>query len=44
MNEMMITITRAEYDRLREAAENLADFEAYTRAMAANEEPIPAGG
>ncbi len=41
MNEM-ITITRAEYDRLREAAENLADFEAYSRAMAADEESIPA--
>jgi DNA-binding XRE family transcriptional regulator len=41
MNEM-ITIPRAEYDRLREAAENLADFEAYSRAMAANEEAIPA--
>lgn len=41
MNEM-ITITRAEYDRLREAADNLADIEAYTRAMAANEESISA--
>lgn len=41
MNEM-ITISRAEYDRLREAAENLADFEAYSRAMAAHEESIPA--
>lgn len=41
MNEM-ITITRAEYDRLREAAEHLADIDAYTRAMAANEESIPA--
>lgn len=41
MNEM-VTIPRAEYDRLREAAEDLADIEAYTRAMAANEESIPA--
>ena len=41
MNEM-ITNTRAEYDRKREAAENLADFEAYSRAIAANEESIPA--
>lgn len=42
MNEM-ITITRAEYDRLREAAENLADFEAYSRAvkrMIGGESPV----
>lgn len=45
MNEM-ITITRAEYDRLREAAEDLADIAAYDRAKAAlaagNDELIPA--
>lgn len=41
MNEM-ITITRAEYDRLREAAEDLADIEAYDRAIAAGGESIPA--
>ena len=40
MNEM-ITITRAEYDRLREAAEDLADIAAYDRAIAAGEESIP---
>ena len=33
MNEM-ITITRAEYDRLREAAEDLADIETYNRIKA----------
>jgi DNA-binding XRE family transcriptional regulator len=38
----MITITRAEYDRLREAAEDLADIEAYDRAVAAGSESIPA--
>lgn len=42
MNEM-ITITRAEYDRLREAAEELADIQAYDRAIAAGGESIPAG-
>ena len=45
MNEM-ITITREEYDRLREAAENLADLAAYDRVKAAlaagEEELIPA--
>lgn len=41
MNEM-ITIPRAEYDRLREAAEDLADIQAYDRAIAAGEESIPA--
>lgn len=30
----MITITRQEYDRLLEAAENLADLQAYDRAKA----------
>lgn len=34
MNEM-VTITRTEYDRLRGAAEDLADLRAYDRAMAA---------
>ncbi|MBD9528398.1 helix-turn-helix transcriptional regulator [Paracoccus sp. PAR01] len=44
MNEM-ITITREEYDRLREAAEDLADLQAYDRAKAAldaGEESYPA--
>lgn len=45
MNEM-VTITREEYDRLREAAEDLADLQAYDRAMAdlasGKEEMIPA--
>ena len=45
MNEM-ITITREEYDRLREAAEDLADLAAYDRVKAAlaagEEELIPA--
>ena len=44
MNEM-ITITRAEYDRLREAAEDLADLETYSRIKAdiaaGREELIP---
>ena len=40
MNEM-ITIPRAEYDRLREAAEDLADLQSYDRAMAAGEESFP---
>ncbi|KRA56071.1 helix-turn-helix transcriptional regulator [Devosia sp. Root635] len=40
MNEM-ITIPRAEYDRLREAAEDLADLQIYERAIAAKEESIP---
>jgi mRNA interferase RelE/StbE len=41
----MITITRAEYDRLREAAEDLADLETYNRIKAdiaaGREELIP---
>jgi DNA-binding XRE family transcriptional regulator len=45
MNEM-ITIPREEYDRLREAAEDLADLRAYDQAMArraaAEEETFPA--
>lgn len=45
MNEM-VTIPRAEYDRLRAAAEDLADLQAYDRAQAAltagEEELIPA--
>lgn len=40
MNDM-ITIPRAEYDRLREAAEDLADLMAYERAIASGEESIP---
>lgn len=40
MNEM-ITITRAEYDRLREAAEDLADMQAYDQAIEAGGEAIP---
>lgn len=44
MNQM-VTITREEYDRLREAAEDLADLQAYDRAKAAldagEEELIP---
>ena len=42
MNEM-ITITREEYDRLREAAEDLADIAAYDRvkeALSAGEEEL----
>ena len=41
MNEM-ITIPRAEYDRLREAAEDLTDMLAYDRAVADPGEAIPA--
>ncbi len=45
MNEM-VSIPRAEYDRLRAAAEDLADLQAYDRAKAAlasgEEELIPA--
>lgn len=41
MNEM-ITIPREEYERLREAAEDLADLQAYDRAIAAGGESIPA--
>lgn len=44
MNEM-ITISKAEYNRLREAAEDLADLQSYDRVMAAiesgEEELIP---
>ena len=46
MNEM-VTITREEYQRLREAAEDLADIAAYDRAKAmlaaGEDELIPAG-
>ena len=46
MNEM-VTIPRAEYDRLRAAADDLADLQAYDRAKAAlkagEDELIPAG-
>jgi DNA-binding XRE family transcriptional regulator len=45
MNEM-VTIPRAEYDRLRAAAEDLAELQAYDRAKAAlaegEDELIPA--
>jgi len=45
MNEM-VTIPRAEYNRLRAAAEELADFQAYDRAAAGlksgDDELIPA--
>lgn len=45
MNEM-VSIPRADYDRLRTAAEDLADLQAYDRAKAAlasgEEELIPA--
>ncbi len=37
-----VTITREEYDRLCEAADELADIEAYDRAMADGGESIPA--
>lgn len=40
MNEM-VTITREEYDRLLEAAEDLADIEAYDRAKAQGGDSIP---
>lgn len=40
MNEM-ITITKEEYDRLREAAEDLADLQAYDRAVAEGGESYP---
>lgn len=36
-----VTITRDEYERLREAAEDLADLRAYDRAMAEGGEGIP---
>ncbi len=37
----MVTIPRDEYDRLREAAEELADLQAYDRAMAEGGESFP---
>ncbi|MER5174022.1 helix-turn-helix transcriptional regulator [Thioclava kandeliae] len=40
MNEM-ITITRAEYDRLKEAAEDLADLRAFDAAKACDSEGFP---
>lgn len=41
MNEM-VTIPREEYDRLLEAAEDLADLQAYDRAKADGGESYPA--
>lgn len=41
MNEM-VTITRAEYEALKHAAEDLADIRAYDKAMADGGESIPA--
>ena len=41
MNQM-VTITREEYDRLREAAEELADLQAYDRAKTMDDEGLPA--
>lgn len=41
MNDM-VTITRQEYVRLCEAAEDLADLQAYDRAMANGGESMPA--
>ncbi|PJE25644.1 DNA-binding transcriptional regulator, XRE-family HTH domain [Pseudooceanicola antarcticus] len=41
MNEM-VTISRAEYDRLRQAAEDLSDLQAYDRAMEAGDGSVPA--
>lgn len=41
MNDM-ITIPKAEYERLREAAEDLADLQAYERAKGASGQSIPA--
>ncbi|MBR9763964.1 MAG: helix-turn-helix transcriptional regulator [Rhodobacteraceae bacterium] len=41
MNEM-VTISRAEYDRLRQAAEDLSDLQAYDRAVEAGGESVPA--
>lgn len=41
MNEM-VTIPRDEYDRLRQAAEDLSDLQAYDRAMEAGGESVPA--
>src|SRR5690349_7991725 len=38
----VITISRAEYDRLRESAEELADIRTYDEAMANRRESIPA--
>jgi len=37
----MVTIPRAEYERLIEAAEDLADVKAYDRAIAAGGEGMP---
>ena len=36
-----VTISRAEYDRLREAAEDLADLRAFDRAVAEGGEAMP---
>jgi DNA-binding XRE family transcriptional regulator len=36
-----VTITRDEYDRLLEAAEDLADLQAYDRAVAAGGDGLP---
>ena len=41
MNEM-VTIPRDEYDRLRQAAEDLSELQAYDRAMEAGGESVPA--
>lgn len=41
MNET-VTIPRGEYERLMQASEDLADLIAYDRAMAKEEESIPA--
>ncbi|OWU78043.1 XRE family transcriptional regulator [Marinibacterium profundimaris] len=41
MNEM-VTIPREEYARLQQAAEDLADLQAYDRAMAEGGESVPA--
>ena len=41
MNEMVI-IPRDEYDRLRQAAEDLSELQAYDRAMEAGGESVPA--
>lgn len=40
MNEM-VTLERAEYERLKEAADDLADIVAYDRAMADSGESLP---
>lgn len=41
MNEM-VTIDRAEYERLKAAEEDLADILAFDKAMADGGEPVPA--